>query len=394
MKKVLVIGNRIPFPARDGGALATLQILKLYVKAGFEVDFVSLNTNKHYVAPEIIQSELNFLSSVQTVDINTDLSVTGLLKNLCFTRKSYNLERFYSYAFEQAVLRQIKDNNYAFIHLESLFSCTVLPMIKKQTSASVYVRVHNIEHQIWKKMAESADSIVKRIYLKIMANRLKREELSLYALSHGLLYISHIDMEYYRKQLPAVQHFYLPYIVNSIEDGDALNQITHSVCFIGSMEWLPNLQGIQWFLDKVWNNVRVAIPQAVLRIAGKGIGNKIQSNSAKGIEVVGEVPFSTVFMKQHQDLIVPLFSGSGIRIKTIEAMSNGVPVISTSIGAQGLSVTNRDEILIADTAKDFAKAVIELLQVESLRNTISSNGKVYVQKHHNEASAIDLLSKL
>lgn len=394
MKRVLIIGNRIPLPARDGGALAILQILKLYVKAGFEVDFVTLNTSKHFVTEDIIHSELDFLNSIEKVNIDTQLKLGALLKNLLLSAKSYNLSRFYSKELEDLILRKIQENEYDCIHIESLFAATVLPVLKQNFQRPIYIRVHNIEHQIWQRMAENEQNIFKRKYLKIMAQRLQKEELLLLSLANGLLHISNSDLAFFESQLPAVKHIYLPFVVEENTQIEYPDATPASVGFIGSLEWLPNQHGLDWFLDKVWANVRVAIPDAVLRIAGKNIPDKYRSDEHCGIEVMGEVQYANNFMHQQQVLIVPLFSGSGIRIKTIEAMANGIAVVSTTIGAQGLGVVPGEDILIADTAKDFSKALILLLTNEMLRLKLEKNGESFVQHNHNESKAISVLKSL
>ncbi|MCO6494568.1 MAG: glycosyltransferase family 4 protein [Bacteroidetes bacterium] len=394
MRKILVIGNRIPLPARDGGAMATLQILNLYVKADYKVDFVSLNTSKHYVEPNVISQELNFLESVETVSINTDLSLSGLIRNLLFSHKSYNLERFYSSEFEKLIQIKLNTEDYSFIHIESLYAATVLPIVRKYTSKPIYIRVHNVEHQIWERLAENESNWVKKMYLRQMSKRLRREEMHYYSHADGLLHISMTDLNFFKNQFPQIPNFYLPFIVESAKESESLDKIPFSVGYIGSIEWLPNVQGVRWFKENVWDNVRVAIPQSVFRIAGKGIEKQFNSNNHKGIEVVGEVAFSGNFIQQNHVMIVPLFSGSGIRIKTIEAMSKGVPVVSTTIGAQGLDVLSNENIMIADSAKDFAKALIELLTKEELSEKIAINGLKYVSQNHNEKQAIDLLKSL
>lgn len=393
MIKVLVIGNRVPLPPRDGGALASLQILELYAKAGFQTDFITLNTLKHFVDENKIQEELSFLHSVVTIYKDTSLRPFELLINLFFSNKSYNLERFYSNELEDKIVEKISSTTYDWIHVESLFSAPFLLKLKKSISIPIVIRTHNIEHQIWERLSEESSNPLKKIYLKIMSERLFKEELKLLSLADTLFHIAPTDADFFVKELPKIKHVYLPYAVKPFEGPEDLNVITNSVGFIGSMEWIPNKKGLQWFLDMVWPKVLNELPDALFRIAGKNMGKEFQNKPYKNVEIIGEVEDSQAFMQENKLLVVPLFSGSGIRIKTLEAMSLNIPVVSTSIGAQGINAKNGTDILLADSAKDFASAIVKLLSNESFRKQVVKGGKTYVTNEHSEIKVIETIKK-
>ena len=140
--------------------------------------------------------------------------------------------------------------------------------------------------------------------------------------------------------------------------------------FVGSEGHFPNLDGLEWFLTRVWPEVLSRIPDCRLRVIGRWREDTIARLSTAGVEFVGFVPDLTASLKGGV-MLVPIRIGSGIRVKILDAMSHGVPVISTSIGCEGIPVTDESEILIRDDAKGFADAVVRLLQSRDLRQQLA-----------------------
>jgi glycosyltransferase involved in cell wall biosynthesis len=130
-----------------------------------------------------------------------------------------------------------------------------------------------------------------------------------------------------------------------------------SISFIGSLDWMPNQEGLIWFLDKVWENVHSHFPELTLHIAGRNTPDWIRKMKRKNVIIHGEVPSAKHFINKHSLMLVPLRSGSGMRAKILEGMALGKTVISTSIGLEGIHAQDRAEVLIADSAEDFIKSI-------------------------------------
>ena len=123
------------------------------------------------------------------------------------------------------------------------------------------------------------------------------------------------------------------------------------------MNWHPNEQGIKWFIEECWDNVRQSTPHVQAYFAGRYMPQWLKNTNVEGIHIVGEVEDSIRFMTSKQIMVVPLLSGSGIRIKIIEAMSIGKTVVATSIAAEGIMYEDKKNILIANTPQEFADAI-------------------------------------
>jgi polysaccharide biosynthesis protein PslH len=373
--KILVIGNRIPVKAKDGGALATKQMLQILAENGNSVDFVSLNTLKHFASDQDIQTELHFLNKVKYCTTDTSLKPFAALKNLLFSSKSYNLERFYSQDFLSLILGELKTQKYDIVQFEGLFSTPYIQEIKKVCNSKLVVRTHNIETNIWSLMASQQKNKFKRWYLGKMAKRLRQEELKLYQFADGFMHISDTDKQFFEEKFPKSIHTLVGYGVNPTPHNE-IEKIENSVCHIGSMEWQPNVEGLQWFLKEVWPLVLSNEKDAKMYIAGKAMPEEFTRGSWPNVWVLGEVENASDFMQQHEILVVPLHSASGIRIKTIEAVSLGICVVTTPVGAQGLPLQHGKEIWIENNAQKFADAIVTLLQNKQKAKQIAFQGKI------------------
>jgi glycosyltransferase involved in cell wall biosynthesis len=259
-------------------------------------------------------------------------------------------------------------------------------------------RSHNLEYQIWERLAISEQQPLKRWYFALQSKRLKRYEIDAWCQMDAIVPIVETDSTVIQATVSEIQknnqlnsgysvlnqpqiHVYQPGI--AIESPFAFVHRPISIFHIGSMEWQANEQGVMWFLKKVWPLVLSAQPKVKFHLAGKGLRNTDPRFFQSGIVNHGEVSNAEDFMHQHGVMIVPIQAGSGIRIKTLEAMALGVPIVSTSIGAQGLTVMDDVEIKIADEPKEFAIAICALLSSPVKSQEMTSHARKYVELHHN-----------
>ncbi len=379
--KVLIIGSRIPFPLHDGGAIATFNMLKGLSHCGIETTFISLNTHKHFVDDSTLKKEFPFLKALIPFKINTGISLWGAIKNL-FGNSSYNIDRFYNTDFEQFIVQQIKNNAYDIIHFEGLFVAPYIAAVQLNCTTPTLLRQHNIEFQIWERLAANEKNPLKKWYLHLLATRIKQFELDVLPKFSKIVTIAHSD-EVLIQQLTLLNH------TQTIPGGFEINLseashgplIPNSMYHIGSMEWLPNRQAMEWFYASVWPLVIKEMPFAKFYMAGKNMPLKYKEWESDNFHVLGQVKNAAEFANDKEILIVPLQSGSGIRMKMIEAMLQGKAVITTQIGAQGLPVINKVHCLIADTETDFSQAILALLRDEAFRKSIAEKGKSVMIEH-------------
>ncbi|MFM2298665.1 MAG: hypothetical protein RIR98_273 [Bacteroidota bacterium] len=402
--KLLVVGNRVPWPLHDGGAIATYGMLRSLAENGAEVHFFTFNTKKHFAENATIEKYFGFCK-VYLQPLDAGVKAVKALLNL-FTGKSYHMERYEDNVASVALGRLMDDEAFDAVLVEGLYSVPVYlraVSARKHRTPAAY-RAHNLEYQIWARLAAASPNPVKKWYLGLQANRLKKFEQRTWSAFQAIVpivttdeiaikkYLNRTIAKSSNKQIPAIQT-YQPGI--AIERPFAFIHQPLSLFHIGSMEWQANEQGVLWFLQKVWPLLLVKYPQAQFHLAGKGLSKSDPRFFQTGVVNHGEVPDAEDFMHQHGIMVVPIQAGSGIRIKTLEAMALGVPVVSASVGAQGLSVTSGTEMFIADQPQQFADAIATLLANPAQAQTLTTQARAYVEQHHNlKRNTADLLAFL
>lgn len=370
--KILIIGSRIPWPLHDGGAIATYNMLKGLAEAGLEITFASLNTRKHFVDDQTILKEFGFLKKIVRRNIDTGIKPARAFLNL-FGNKSYNIERFESEAFKSDLFKCISEEQFDLIHFEGLYVSPYVTDIKAHVPK--LLRQHNIEYHIWQKLATGASGI-KKWYLKLLAKRLETYEKQILTAFDSVVCISEEDRQRLTKETAykgPVHYIPAGFSCKKHSDTGYINRST--VYHIGSMEWMPNREAMKWFREAIWPLVEQQDPEAEFHMAGKNMPSYCAEYNSKSFRVHGEVPDQEAFKSDKSILVVPLKSGSGIRIKTIEALLGGKAVVSTSDGAAGIPVQNGVHCMIADTETEFASAIVRLINDPVFRDELAENGK-------------------
>jgi glycosyltransferase involved in cell wall biosynthesis len=158
------------------------------------------------------------------------------------------------------------------------------------------------------------------------------------------------------------------------------------IFFLGALDWLPNQEGLQWFIDQCLPLLIKEMPDIVLHIAGRHMPASFWNLKTNNIVVYGEVADAQSFMQEKGLMIVPLLSGGGMRIKIIEAMMLQKAIVSTTIGAEGIQYTDGKNIAIADDASTFSRAIINLLEQPHLQVNIAKEARVLALQHYSSMS--------
>lgn len=351
--KVLQLCNKPPYPSVDGGTLAMNSITQGLLEAGCEVRVLSLCSDKHPVLESRMTEEYRRATRFEAVHI--DLGIHPLdagVALLC--GESYHVKRFVSKEFARRLAQVLDEEQFDVVHVESVFMTPYLPVVREHSQAKVILRAHNVEHMIWRRVAQSERNPLKRWYLKHLSLTLaayEREHLNDY---DGVVSITANDAQLMREMGCRKPMVSIPFGV-SPETEMQVEEEPNSLFHIGSMDWMPNLEGVRWFLDQVWPSVHRRMPQLTLYLAGRKMPNDLMRLEMEGVRVLGEVPDAMYFIASKQINVVPLLSGSGIRVKIIEAMSAGKVVVTTSIGAAGIGCTDGKDVLIADTPQQFVE---------------------------------------
>ena len=375
--KILQITKKFPWPVKDGEVIGIINLTIGFSGLGHQVTVLSLNTKKHYFQPEELPESVKKLAKFIAVDIDTTLNPFKAFINL-FSSRSYNIERFYSKEFEEKIAEILRNQSFDLILLEGIYLMRYIDVIRANTKTKVLLRPQNVEFVIWERLYSTERNFLKKWYLGLLVQRIKRFELGQMNNADIMIPVSQTDMNIFLSNGCILPHTSIPtgYVFDGLPE--ISNAEENAVAFIGGMDWIPNREGVEWFIDKVWYKVLDAVPDAKFYLAGRNFPDEVRNLKVKGLIVVGEVEDAKSFIFSKSISIVPLFAGSGMRVKIVEAMALGRAIISTSVGAESLAYTNGIDILIADDADSFANCIIKVLHDKIMRTNLGKNAQTLV----------------
>jgi glycosyltransferase involved in cell wall biosynthesis len=382
--KVLLLYNRIPFPLHDGGALAVHSMAYGLKEAGCGLRLFCINASRSYVAESDIPADLFEQFGLQQHRVNTHLHPLAAMWNL-LEGSPYHVSRFYHRRVARALTRLLQTESFDVIQLEATFMGVYLPIIRKYSGAKVVLRAHNVDYRIWERLAEGCRQPLKKWYLRLQAARLRQFEEALYQQTDGCLAISPTDASHIaaigQKPVQTVgMGISLPPNTPETHFQDA---DWRRCLFLGSLDWQPNQEAVQWLKNELWPAIKKQSPQSSCLVAGKNCPDNWLQPAVDGFEIVGFVPNAQATMQQNPLFLVPMRSGSGIRIKILEALSLGLAVVSTRMGAEGMDVTHGQQLLLAETAQEFADAVCWLQQHPQEAAAMGRRGQAWVRSSFN-----------
>lgn len=356
--KLLWVKADFLHPTNRGGQIRTLEILKR-LHTRHEVHYIALNNGNS----EGVKRSSDYCSRAYPIDHHVPQKTTvafagqllaGLLSPLPVAVSRYRSEPM-KREIENLSRRQVFDA----IVCDFLFPAPNLP----DPSACVLFQ-HNVEAIIWKRHVENAPTPAHHLYFQLQARRMESYERETCRSMKKIIAVSEIDAEIMRDQYGAQP-------VDAVSTGVDLRYFARppaaprlaDLVFIGSMDWMPNIDGAQWFTREILPLIRKRKPGCSVTFAGRNPTRALVDLAAQDpyIHLTGTVPDIRSYLWGSAVSIVPLRIGGGTRLKIFESMAARVPVVATSIGAEGLPVNHGTEIYLADTPQTFADYCIELM---------------------------------
>lgn len=351
--------------------------------AGHEVKLLTLVTDKHPFEIDELPKEYVKKTGIQGVYVDTKINFVDAFSALV-TNDSYNISRFFSPDFDMLLTRLLEKHDFDIIHMESLFMTPYIHTCRRHSKAPILLRSHNLEYMIWERVAVGTKNRAKRSYLKYLSNKLKEYEFAVLPRLDAIVAISGDDMQHYVDIGYKGKLDWIPFGVDIARYPLSEKKPRPTVFHLGSMDWLPNMEGMSWFLLEVWPLVLQMKPDAEIFLAGRKMPEFIPGSEAKGVHVIGEVEDAQEFMNKHKVMVVPIHSAGGIRIKIIEGMALGKTIVSTRMGAEGIGYTDKQDIRVADVPQDFAHAIVEELERED--NAIGANARRLIEEIYDNQS--------
>lgn len=392
--KILQLTNKVPYPPKDGGAIATLNLSLGLEAIGHQVCMLAMNTSKHHYDIAQIPANITGKIRVEAVDIDTTIRSAAVVSNLLFSSLPYNATRFFSESYANKLIEVLSEEVFDVIQLEGLYLAHYIPLIRKYSKAKIALRAHNIEHEIWQRAAMQEKSLPKRMYFRILARRIlkyKKKVLNTYDM---LIPITGRDAERFRRMGNTRPMHVSPVGYQITERKPEPDKVIFpSVGCLGTLDWFPNQEGLIWFVDQVWPEIKKNHPDLPFRIAGRNAPAWLEAYlDNKPVTYLGEIEDAEKFIRETAIMVVPLFSGSGMRVKIIEGMALGKTIVTTSIGAEGIPVKHLENIVIEDTAKGFINRIDQLIHDPHLFKSIGSHASRFIHRHFDNLKICDSLS--
>lgn len=372
--KILQLCLRIPFQQTDGGNIAMYNMADSLVNAGCTVKMLAFNTKKHFLKENEIDPGKKKRFELQYVFLNADVTVEGVIKNF-FSRESYHISRFHTMEMENALREILLKESFDIIQFESLFMAPYLAIARKYSSAKCILHAHNVETLIWQRLTTGEKNFIKKKYLAYLTDKLEHYEKKMLQQFDAIAALTPEDKKWIQLMGCTKPVIAFPIGIDTARYTQELT-FPHKIKLfhLGSMNWLPNIEAMEWLARDILQPLVQAVPNIEIHIAGRHMPESffnLHNNSS--CFVYGGVDNPLAFTADKQIMIVPLLSGGGMRVKIIEGMASGKIIVSTTIGAEGTGTIDGYDILIADTPSEFIEKIKLAVHDKNLMLQISKN---------------------
>lgn len=376
---MLIASPQFPFPMIDGGKIANGNTL-IGLSNFFDITYLCNSPNK------VTNEHLNFAKRYcKPIIINKNVknTIPKIFLSLFYDHPLI-ANKFCSKEYKEKFLELIKKEKYDIIHLEHSFMFYLLESnnINFKENYVIGTRFHNVEYQIWKRYAQKVKNKLKYTYISNQAQKVKEIEKKALKHSDVSFSISKIDKKELNKILPKSHIINIfPGVDTSLwkPKRDDINQ--YEIIIGTNYQWIHNVDGLVWFIENVFPKIKKTFPQTKLTLLGSNMDHKFDKYKSQNVNPVGFVDDVKPYYNKANVYITPLFVGSGIRIKILEAMAMELPVVSTKVGAEGIETHYSNGLYVTDSANQFAQAIIDLFQHNETRIEIGKKARKYIEEN-------------
>lgn len=390
--KILWLKSGPLYPLDTGGKIRTHSMLE-EISENHQVTYLAYKEESQPLHKDEEEAEYaTFKSWISWKEASTGSLkfFLQLLYNFFFSSLPFALAKYQSSSMSDEIAKLDSSGEYDLIICDFLSSAPNFRSIHSQLRTPAILFQHNVESQIWKRLATSQSNLISQSYFFLQYRRMFRWERKLSRLFAGIITVSPNDAEFCKEE------YRLKNILGAVPTGVNVDyfQPSHDspmnssskprIAFLGSMDWMPNIECVQYFINRVLPLVQKEQPDTQFIVIGRDPAPAIRelAKNHPSIELTGTVDDIRPHLQSCALMVVPLHAGGGTRIKIFESMALGIPVVSTTIGAEGLPVTHGEDILIANSDQGLANACLQLLENTDLSAKIASTGRQKVEQDH------------
>jgi glycosyltransferase involved in cell wall biosynthesis len=378
--KILWVKAGKLWPVDTGGKIRSFNILR-HLGRHHEVTLLSYYGGNHDVEYEAaIAKQLPGAQTIHTAapESTAAQSIDYILR--LPSTAPYAVNKFTHQKVRDVVARRLNDGSTEVAVCDFLSASLNFP---ETSPMPVVLFQHNVETMLWRRMADTEKSALRKLSYRIEAQKMAAYETRTLRRFRHVIAVSDHD----RKEMLAMDPGCAITVVPTGVDTEQYQPVPSApgnpplIVFTGSMDWEPNIDAVEYFCREIFPTVLAAFPDAKFQIVGRNPHPRVRKLASPSVEVTGTVPSVAEYLRNATVVIVPLRIGGGTRLKIFEAMAMRKALISTSIGAEGLDVTSGKDCLIADDAQSFAAAILTFLRDPSLRRSYEDDAAALAARY-------------
>ena len=373
MSKILYLTTRLPYPVIGGDKLRMYNILKQLKRQGHDITLVSLVSSDDDI--EAAQQHNEFYTRLITIPFNKKLAYLNAIK-ATFNDKPFIVEYYYSNAMQKEVDKLLKEEHFDII---TGYMIRIAPYLEKHHKKNIIIDFVDAVSMMYERRIKTVKSLWDKFKISIEYLKVKNYEKKCTKLFKSQIVISEADKEYISKYANASN---IKIVGNGVDteyyapiEADKQNNI----CFVGSMQYIPNSEAAMYFATEVFPLIKKEIPDAKFKIIGANPRQELfeATKNIADIEITGRVDDVREYMKDCKVSVCPVKIAGGIQNKILEAMSMEIPVVTTPEGAEGIGATE-DILAVAKTNEEYAQKVIRIMRDNNVQNEIGQKSREFI----------------
>jgi len=377
--RLLWLKTELLHPVDKGGKIRTYQMLK-HMNGVHEITYLSLAGK--YDEPECFDRASEYCARLIPVGWEQPQKFSArFYRDLAFNLSSdlpYAIQKYHSPAMRRVIARECDARGYDLVVCD--FLTPAINYVHDPARPAVLFQ-HNVESNIWRRHYETQANPVKKAFFYSQWQKMYRYERATCRAFNAVIAVSQADRDQMRDEFDLNEVHDVPTGVDTEYFRPQGGQTEpYKLVFTGSMDWMPNEDAIIYFTEKIMPRIARQMPDVTLTVVGRNPSRRLKSiaESNNRITITGGVDDIRPFVDSASAYVVPLRVGGGTRLKIYEAMAMGKPVISTTVGAEGLPIEDGKDLLIADEPEDFVRAVTRLLSDAGLAKRIGKQARTTV----------------
>jgi len=387
--KILMLTPYLPYPLMSGGQTRSFNLIKNLSKK-HEITLFSL------IKDEKEKDNISeLLKYCKKVSVFCRSKTPWTLRNILLTGFGWYpflVIRNLSSEEREAIKMELTSKKYDLIHAETFY---VMPHIPK-TSVPVLLVEQTIEYLVYNHFVEEQAPKILRPILRLDVLKLKYWETHFWKQAKRVVAMSDSDKKEMRKLSSGLSIDIVPngIDINYFSKKERKEGLIKKILYVGNFTWLQNTEAVKILVSSVWPKIKRSVSGTKLWIVGTHMSSEIKSLASEDIEVTEGLEDIRDAYKNASVLVAPIKGPGGTRLKILEAMASALPVVTTSVGAEGLGVSDNNEALIRDSLESLANAAIKILENDSLAKRLGRRGKDFVEKNYTWDKSADKLDKI